>query len=176
MKVTYLAATSADGFIAKEDGNVAWLEELNVAPEETGLTEFFESIDGLVMGRKTYDFVFDHGSWPYGNKVTWVCTSTQIEPIAGANLKVVEGIDEVENGALEEGVKHLWLVGGGQLASAMLERGMITHVSISEFPIALGRGIPLFASHKLEDIVIQDRQEEQKNGFKQIRFAVDRTG
>ncbi|MEM7314980.1 MAG: dihydrofolate reductase, partial [Planctomycetota bacterium] len=61
MKITYSVATSRDGYIARKDGDVSWLEEQNIAPEDTGLAEFFSAVDGLIMGRKTYDFVFNYG-------------------------------------------------------------------------------------------------------------------
>jgi dihydrofolate reductase len=64
MKITYYVATSQDGFIARDDGDVSWLDDMNIDVKETGLGDFFASIDGLVMGRKTYDFVVDYGMWP----------------------------------------------------------------------------------------------------------------
>ena len=86
MRITYSVAASVDGFIAREDGDVSWLDEMNIDSNGTGLEEFFRSIGGLVMGRKTYDFVFNYGSWPYEDKPTWVCTHSDIEPLEGANL------------------------------------------------------------------------------------------
>ena len=90
MKITYAAAVSRDGFIAREDGDVSWLDEMNIDPSETGLQEFVAGIDGLIMGRDTYKFVLDYGSWPYGNKRTWVCTHREIPGMKGANLVFVE--------------------------------------------------------------------------------------
>lgn len=170
MRITYLAAISLDGFIAKEDGDVAWLEQLNIDPAETGLEKFFRDIDGLVMGRKTYDFVFEYGTWPYESKPTWVCTQGEITPLAGANLIVARSVEEVVQQASGRGLKHLWLVGGGQLASACLARGLITHLSISEMPVTLSRGIPLFSDHQLDQIAYLHRSVTQKKGFRQIEM------
>ena len=87
MKITYSAAMSRDGFIAREDGDVSWLEQSGVEPKEAGLDELFDSIDGLVMGRKTYDFVLQYGSWPYGDKAAWVCTTqAALPPLSGAKM------------------------------------------------------------------------------------------
>ncbi|MEM9450936.1 MAG: dihydrofolate reductase family protein [Cyanobacteria bacterium P01_E01_bin.6] len=174
MKITYSVAASRDGFIAREDGDVSWLDEMNIDSNETGLEEFFRSIDGLVMGRRTYDFVFNYGSWPYENKPTWVCTHSALQPIEGANLIVVGDIDNVVNGAVTRGIEHLWLVGGGQLASSFLAKGLITNLSIAEMPIKLERGIPLFSNHKLDDIAIEQRNVIQKDGFRQIEIALRR--
>ncbi len=95
MKITYAAAVSSDGFIAREDGDVAWLDEVDASSSQAELEEFFRGVGGLVMGRKTYDFVFNYGSWPYEDKPTWVCTSRQLERINGANLMVTADIQDV---------------------------------------------------------------------------------
>ena len=173
MKITYSVAASVDGFIAKENGDVAWLDEMGIDTSESGLEEFFASVDGLVMGRKTYDFVFNYGSWPYEDKLTWVCTSRQLQPLPGANLIVVGDVEAVISDAAAKGLQHLWLLGGGKLASAFLEKGLITNISIAEMPIELGSGIPLFADHCPEDIPGLQKTVIQKNGFRQLEFVLD---
>lgn len=172
MKITYSAAMSRDGFIARKDGDVSWLEEMNIDPNETGLAEFFAEVDGLVMGRATYDFVHDHGKWPYEDKATWVCTSQPLTPLEGANLTVAESIQEVIDGAKEHQCENLWLIGGGQLASGFLERGLINQLSLAEMPIDLGEGIPLFSGHHLDELELKERQEIQKTGFRQIEIKL----
>lgn len=172
MKITYYAATSLDGFIAREDGDVSWLDTLDIDPADTGYEEFFASIDGLVMGRNTYDFVFDYGSWPYDDKPTWVCTSRALEVLEGANLKIEKTIEEIIPAAAALELKHLWLVGGGAIASSLLEKGFLTHLSISEMPIRLNKGIPLFANHSLEQLAIEKRETIRKGGFNQLEITL----
>ena len=87
MKVTYYVAKSLDDFIAREDGDVSWLDTLGISMEETGYDDFFAGVDSLVMGRDTYDFVHHFGSWPYSDKPTWVCTSREITPLEGVAVK-----------------------------------------------------------------------------------------
>lgn len=174
MRITYSVAASLDGFIAREDGDVSWLDDLNIDADEAGLKAFFRSIDGLVMGRRTYDFVFDYGSWPYEDKPTWVCTHNGLQPLAGANLLVVDDVDEVVKGATSKNIEHLWLVGGGRLASSFLAKGLITHLSISEMPITLGAGIPLFANHQLEDIALDAQEVIVKGGFRRVEMTIKR--
>ncbi|MDC7125207.1 MAG: dihydrofolate reductase family protein [Spirochaetales bacterium] len=172
MKVTYYVATSLDGFIAKENGDVSWLDTMDIDMAETGYDEFFASIDGLVMGGNTYDFVFNYGSWPYGNKLSWVCSNRDLQILDGANLNVVQTPEDVFNEAKSKGVKHLWLVGGGQLASSFLELGFLTHISISKMPIKLGTGIPLFADHELEKLSAKKTEIIQKSGFEQLEITL----
>lgn len=172
MKITYYVAKSLDGFIAREDGDVSWLDDLNINMADTGYDDFFSSIDCLAMGRNTYDFVFNYGSWPYGDKLTWVCTSRELVTLEGANLKIVKTADDVVKEAESKGLKHLWLVGGGELASSFLGKCLLTHLSISEMPIKLKAGIPLFANHKLENLSAKKTEIFQKKGFKQVEIAL----
>ncbi len=176
MKITYLTAVSQDGFIARENGDVSWLEELDIDNSQTGLEDFFASVDGLVMGRNTYDFVFNYGTWPYEDKLSWVCTHHPLQALGGANLKVVETVEEVMHGARSHSVNHLWLVGGGKLASSFLNPNLITHLSISEMPIQLGSGIPLFSDHHLDDIEFEGQAVSDKGGFRQLEFVINAQG
>jgi dihydrofolate reductase len=172
MKITYYVATSSDGFIARENGDVSWLDDLNIDMTDTGYDDFFAGIDGLFMGRNTYDFVFNYGSWPYGDKPTWVCTSSDLKILEGANLKIAKTADDAVNEARAKGLEHLWLVGGGKLASSFLENGFLTHLNISEMPVKLETGIPLFADHKLENLSAEKTEISQKEGFKQVAIAL----
>ncbi len=167
-----MAAMSQDGYIARMDGDVSWLEDMDVGTNESGFKKFFKNIDALVMGRKTYDFIFNFGSWPYEDKPTWICTHNDLEPLDGANLTITKSIDDVISGANSTGIEHLWLVGGGQLASSFLARGLITNLSITEMPIKLESGIPLFSNHNLKEIQSEERRVIDKGNFRQIEIAI----
>lgn len=172
MKITYYVAMSTDGFIAREDGDVSWLDDLDIDVGETGYDEFFADIDGLVMGRNTYDFIFNYGSWPYGDKPGWVFTTRDLKPLPGANIKIVQATDELIREAESQNLKHLWLVGGGKLASLFLEKKLLTHLSIFVMPVTLNEGIPLFANHKLEKIFNEQTKIYHKKGFTQIEIEL----
>ena len=173
MKVTYSVAASQDGYIARADGDVSWLEEMGVSTQEAGLDEFFARVGGLVMGRQTYDFIFDYGSWPYEDKPAWVCTHTKLKPLVGANLKIARSIDQVIEDADSSGIGHLWLLGGGQLASSFLTKGLLSEVHVTELPIKLGTGIPLFAAHSLEELPCESRNVTDQGHFRQIKIALE---
>jgi dihydrofolate reductase len=172
MKITYYAASSLDGYIAKEDGDVSWLEELNISMADTGYDEFYSTVDALVMGRKTYEMIVSFGPWPYGNKPVWVCSSNSIDAIEGCNLQNGKTPPDVHNEAQEQGVNHLWLVGGGKLATSFLEEKLLTHLSISQMPIILGGGIRLFADLQNHIKIQRISMEPHKSGFTQMDFLV----
>lgn len=172
MKITYYAASSLDGYIAKEDGDVSWLDDLGISPDDTCYQEFFSTVDALVMGRNTYDWIQAYGSWPYGDKPTWVCTTKSINIMEGCNLQNGTTPTDTYKEAQEQGIKHLWLVGGGKLASSFLENKLLTHISISQMPIILGRGIKLFGNLnnpiKIQSTRIQDRD----SGYLQLEYVI----
>jgi dihydrofolate reductase len=174
MKVTYYVASSLDGFIAAEDGSVAWLDELGIAMEDTGYDAFYATVDALVMGRGTYEMIHSFGTWPYGDKPTWVCTNGEIEPMEGANIQKGKLPDEVAAEAGKTRINHLWLVGGGKLAASFLDAGLLTDISISQMPVMLGKGIRLFGPMKkpLKFELLQC--DNKKAGFIQLEYSVKR--
>ena len=172
MKITYYVASSLDGYIAKEDGDVSWLEELNISMEETGYDEFYSTVDALVMGRKTYEMIVSFGQWPYDDKPVWVCSSNSIDAMKGCNLQSEKTPLDACNEAQKQGVKHLWLVGGGKLASSFLEDKLLTNLSISQMPIILGGGIRLFGDLHNHIKIQRVSVEPHKSGFTQMDFLI----
>lgn len=176
LKVTYYAASSVDGYIAKSDGDVSWLEELDISMEDSGYESFFSTVDGLVMGRKTYEIIKSFGAWPYGDKPTWVCTCGEVEPSEGANLQNEKLPEAVVEAARDQGIKHLWLVGGGSLAASFVEKSLLTHTPISLMPIILGGGIPLFGPMGDHTHLKLKQCQSHAAGFMQIECELKERG
>jgi dihydrofolate reductase len=172
MKVTYYVATSLDGYIAKEDGDVSWLEELNISMEDAGYDKFYSTVDALVMGRKTYDMVVSFGQWPYGDKPVWVCSSNKTEPIEGCDLQVGSTPEEACKAANEMNIKHLWFVGGGRLASSLLKNNLLTNISLSLMPIVLGDGIRLFGDLSSPIKLKKETQQPHESGMVQLEYTI----
>jgi len=172
MKITYYCAMSRDEFIATEDGDVSFLDDLDMEESGGGYEAFFATVDGLVMGRATYDFIFDYGSWPYGDIPTWVVTSKKLEALEGAMLSVVGSLDDFLGEAAAKGMQHIWLVGGGKLASAFHARDLLTHLSITEIAIELGSGIPLFSDHRLQSMETRSAESTQRKGYRQLEIQL----
>lgn len=171
MRVTYYLAASLDGYIAETDGSVSWLDKLKIDQSDTGYEAFFDSVDSLVMGRGTYDFVLDHGNWPYGDKPSWVCASTPFTVLDGCNLQAATTPATVIKEAEAQGMKHLWLVGGGKLATSFVQAELLNYVSVSVMPIVLGEGIKVFEVLP-EWISLRQEDSRQLGGFTQIEYSV----
>ncbi|WP_160148458.1 dihydrofolate reductase family protein [[Leptolyngbya] sp. PCC 7376] len=171
MKVVYYVATSLDGCIADVNESVAWLEKLHINQEASDYDSFFSTVDALLMGRKTYDFVYNYGSWPYGNKPTWVCTRREVPQMDGCNLQNErEPITAIQK-AKNLGMKKTWVVGGGNLVSTLLKAELLTHLSISVMPIILGDGIKLVDSLP-SHLYLWQENSTSISGFTQIEYRI----
>jgi dihydrofolate reductase len=138
-KIVVSVATSANGFIARPDGDVAWLDRPR-PPGNYGMGTFYKSIDTLLMGRKTYDLARKLGQESYAGMKNYVFSRT-LAP--GANAKV-EVVSE-EAGAFARRLraasgKDVWLVGGAELTAAFLDVGDGDAFIIHEIPVLRGEG------------------------------------
>jgi dihydrofolate reductase len=142
--IGYIAA-SLDGFIAAEGNSMDWLSEYEGMDLGThGFARFMAGVRTIVMGRATYDFIEkDDADWPYGTHRVYVVTS---RPIASPKGPIVirQDIDELvqELRGLDDG--QVWMLGGGRLQMAFIERNALDEIEIYIFPRVLGGGTPLF--------------------------------
>ncbi|MBT5855163.1 dihydrofolate reductase [bacterium] len=149
LKVSVFIATSLDGFIAREDGSLDWLDEANkLVPqgEDAGYQAFFDSIDVLVMGRNSYEKVLSFGQWPYADK--------RVIVLSRKVLKIPDNISETVSHSSEspselysrldsEGGKHLYIDGGNTI-QRFLSDCLVDQMIITTVPFVIGSGIPLF--------------------------------
>lgn len=144
MKASVFIATSLDGFIARQDGSLDWLPMNGGEPH--GYTEFIETVDAIVIGRKTFETVMAFPNWPYGKKQVVVLSSRpeDLAAPAGAVCDMMGGPPrEIVSGLSERGMKHLY-IDGGVTIQRFLEASLIQRVIITRIPVLLGSGIPLF--------------------------------
>ncbi len=146
MKISAFIATSLDGFIARNDGDVEWLGEVEAGGEDFGYYAFIEDVDYLVMGRNTFDKVLTFGEWPYDGRRVVVLTSQPLS-IPEALQDSVESMaatpDEVVAALDKRGAQHLY-VDGGKTIQGFLDAGLIQRMIVTRIPVVLGEGIPLF--------------------------------
>lgn len=144
----YIAA-SLDGFIARADGSIDWLNALpNPDGSDFGYGDFYAGIDTVVMGRRTYEEVLGFGvSWPYTECRTWVATSRAGYRLSTPNTQVLPVIDAATVERLRAGsTRGIWIVGGGEVIRAFLRLGAVDEMLLCTIPLILGGGVPLFPS------------------------------
>ena len=149
--VVYYVACSLDGYIAREDGGVDWLNPCQSSGDDYGFVEMYSFLVALVMGSHTYEFSLKQKSWPAPDKPSWVFTHREL-PVAHPSVTLTaEDPTQVIESPRARGLKRVWLVGGGELAASFRKRELITLYIIAIVPILLGKGIPLFATAARED-------------------------
>jgi dihydrofolate reductase len=138
-------ATSADGYIARPDGDVGWLDRPQ-PKGNYGMGEFFKSIDTILWGRKTYSKGIEMGMKESGfsPKVKNYVFSRSVPPSSvGAFEFVNEPIKPFAQRLRAQPGKDIWMMGGGEIIAAFLDQGEIDEFSIHVIPILIGEGIPL---------------------------------
>ncbi|MDP4551295.1 dihydrofolate reductase family protein [Alkalihalobacillus macyae] len=149
-KVSVYIATSVDGYIATENDSLDWL--FRSEPEgDAGYGEFYDTVDTVIMGRRTYDWVMEQveGKYPYEDKESYIYTSRlekNASDITFTNEKpstLIDRIKKVDGGTI-------WLVGGGALINEFLQNNLIDEFIISIAPALIGKGIPLFKNSEME--------------------------
>lgn len=141
--ILYIAA-SLDGYIASAEGGVDWLSEFEADGEDHGYDNFFASVDGLVMGRTTYEQVLGFGEWVYGDKPCWVCTRRSLQPPKSSIIATSHTPTELVQDMLAQKMKRIWLVGGAKLTASFRNAGLISDYHLFWMPVLLGKGVPLF--------------------------------
>ena len=152
-RVTIHMVASLDGFIARRDGSVDWLETTDeFANGDTMSAEFIEAfmqtIDCYVMGSRTYEtalgFEAQGLGWVYGDKPTYVLTTRDL-PRTRDSVEFYSGdLVRLVNEQLRPQYSGIWFVGGGALSAECLRLGLADEVRYSIAPILIGEGIPFF--------------------------------
>ncbi|WP_068781935.1 dihydrofolate reductase family protein [Paenibacillus sp. GM2] len=143
-KVVLYLAISLDGYIARNDGSVDWLFDVEGDGGDNGYSKFYHTVGTVVMGRLTYDEVLKLADeFPYADKPCYILSRTEQPPAPHATF-TNEALDTLIPRLKADSEGNVWLVGGGQLAAAFLEAGLLDELHITLTPKILGEGIPLF--------------------------------
>jgi dihydrofolate reductase len=153
--VTLHVVSSLDGFIARKDNSVSWLEtpgdvfEGGVPEDSAG--ETIGAIDCYVLGSRTYEHALQLG-WPYGDTPTVVIT-TRVLPCTRKSVEFYSGdlkklVDEI----LAPRFRNIWLVGGAMLCQCFLRLRLVDEIRLSMMPVLLGDGLSLFGNCGVETI------------------------
>jgi len=145
-KLKLYIACSLDAYIATSDGSVDWLHTLEDIGTDYGYQAFYDSIDTTLMGYSTFQEIrnFDV-PFPYPDKTNYVFSR---KPREGEGLPVkfvAEDAAAFVQQLKDQPGANIWLIGGGQLNTLLLNAGLLDEMIISVAPIVLGSGVPLFA-------------------------------
>jgi len=171
-KISLYIATSMDGYIAKKDDGLDWLE--NFAPpqdnpdEDYGHAAYMADIDTLVMGKNTYKIASSVEVWPYPGKRVIVLSTSLTSVCKHAELFSGDVVS-LTSKLYSEGAKHIY-VDGGHTISQFLNAGLMDKMIISIIPVILGSGIPLFQNLLHESWCQLISTKSYKNGLVQLEY------
>jgi dihydrofolate reductase len=179
--VTIHMVASLDGFIARRDGNVDWLEtsdefEGGDTTEPGVVEEFLKTIDCYVMGSRTYEtalrFEAQGFGWAYGDKPTFVLTSRDL-PRTRDSVEFHSGdLGQFVDERLRPTFRAIWVVGGGVVSAECLRRGLADEVRFSIVPIVIGEGIRFFETLDRDIALHLGEVKAYKNGMVALRYQV----
>lgn len=180
-RVTIHMAASLDGFIARTDGSVDWME---IADEFSGgdsldpsqVDAFLQTIDCYVMGSRTYELALNFESkglgWAYGDKPTFVLTSRNL-PRTRDTVEFYSGdLSAFVNERLRARFRSIWFVGGGAVVGECLRRGLADEIRYSILPVLIGDGIPFFEKLNSDVALHLAEVKAYKTGIVELRYEV----
>lgn len=170
--VTLHVVSSLDGFIAKKDNSVSWMDSSGDVYER-GVTddgaEVIQSIGCYVVGSRTYEHALQLG-WPYGDTPTVVLTNREL-PSTRESVEFYSGdlkrlVDEI----LAPRYGNIWLVGGAMLGQSFLRLGLVDEIRLMIAPVILGDGLHLFGDSGTEQKWHLKTVVAYKNGFVELSY------
>ena len=176
--IVYLAA-SADGYIARPDGDVEWL---NRRPHvDYGIAAFYRTIDTILIGRKTYDWAMAYyrkmgkKEGMFDTKVANYVFSRKPPKRAAPGVNFVsEPVKAFAKRLREEPGKHIWMMGGGALIASFLDAGEIDEFDVHVIPTFIGKGIPLVAPRHRDIPLRLLATRKYSDGVVQLQYEVEK--
>jgi dihydrofolate reductase len=179
--VTIHMAASLDGFIARKDGRVDWMETSDEFADgdmmDPGFVEaFLKTIDCYVMGSKTYETALNFEAkglgWSYGDKPIFVLTSREL-PRTRDTIQFYSGdLAQFVNKRLRPTFRSIWFVGGGVVSGECLRLGLADEIYYSILPILIGDGISFFEKLDRDVALHLGEVKAYKSGMVELRYEV----
>lgn len=175
--ITLHLVSSLDGFIAKKDNSISWMDSSDVY--EKGVTddgaETLLSIDCYLLGARTYEHALELG-WPYGDTPTVVVTNREL-PKARETVEFYFGdLVNLVNEKLAPRFSNVWLVGGAILGQSFLSLGLVDEIRLIIAPVTLGEGLRLFGDSGTEQKWHLKNVIAYRNGYIDLSYSRQTTG
>jgi len=171
-KLSIFIATSVDGYIAKPNDDLSFLKLVEKEGEDYGYTQFTETIDTLIIGRKTYDYVVKEiGSSHYdnGDREVYIITRSPRPKVGRTTFYTGNPGDLVRELKSEEG-KNIYCDGGAEVINELLTQDLIDEMIISIVPVIVGNGTRLFKDGRPEMSLELVRTETFDTGLTQLHY------
>ncbi len=172
-KLVLYIASSLDGYIATEEHSLDWLFAVE-GEGDNGISKFYETVDSLLMGRVTYDWIMDYekGEFPYKGKECYVFSKSRKEENEYVTF-VNEDIPQFTKNLKNKNGKTIWLVGGGNLLDTFMKEKLVDEIIVTIAPVLIGSGIPLFKNYNFQTS-LSLKEINRFNQFVELHYEVVR--
>ena len=177
-KIIAHIATSADGYIARPDGDIEWLNSR--ARLDYGILKFYRTIDTILWGRKTYGWALAYqkksgskASIFDKNVANYIFSHKPPKKQAPGVMFVSEPVKAFARKLRSKPGKHIWMMGGGELIASFLDAGEIDEFEIHVIPVFIGKGIPLIAPRRRDVSLRLLSSRKFSDGSIRLRYAVE---
>ena len=172
-KIIVNIATSADGFVARTDGNLDWLTKRPAPKGFYGLPKFARSTDAKILGRRTFDMSVNLGASFSPKDVHYVFSRRTPPASVPAGVRfVTEPILAFAERIRKQAGKNIWMMGGGDIIGSFLDEGAIDEFIISIVPTFIGEGIPLIAPRHRQVPLRLRAVQKFPDGVVQLHYIV----
>lgn len=149
-KVILYIAMSLDGYIAKPNDDLSFLTAVEKEGEDYGYADFVSTVDTVLLGRKTYDWVMTQvGTFPHADKSAYIITRTA-RPAIGSTVFYTGDLTALVRKLKNESGKNIFCDGGAEIVNELLRQDLLDEMIISIIPILVGHGTRLFRDHRPE--------------------------
>ena len=169
-KVILYISMSLDGYIAPKDNSLEFLSMVEKEGEDYGYNDFVQSVDAVIIGRKTYEKVIAMGyEYPHSDKDVYILTRTA-KPSIG-NFKFYTGdLSRLVNYLKGQAGKNIYCDGGAEIANELMKNTLVDEFIISVIPILLGEGIRLFKEDRPEQRLELISSKQYEKGLIQLHY------
>lgn len=180
-RITVHMAASLDGFIARHDGSVDWLETKDEFPggasmDPVFIETFLKSIDCYVMGSRTYEtalrFESQGAGWAYGDKPVFVLTNRTLPRTRDTVHFHAGDLKAFVEGTIRTRFSNSWIVGGGAVVAESLRLGLVDDVRYTILPVLIGEGVPFFGRLDADIALHLAEVKGYKNGMVELHYEV----
>jgi dihydrofolate reductase len=168
-KIILYIAMSLDGYIAKPNDDLSFLSIVEKEGEDYGYADFVATVDTVLIGRKTYDWVTKQVEFPHADKTAYVITRTP-RPNIGKTVFYMGDLTELIRKLKSEPGKNIFCDGGAEIVNELLKNNLIDELIISVIPILEGEGTRLFKEGRPERILRLISTKTFDSGLVQLRY------
>jgi dihydrofolate reductase len=168
-KIILYIAMSLDGYIAKPNDDLSFLSIVEKEGEDYGYADFVATVDTVLIGRKTYDWVTKQVEFPHADKTAYIITRTP-RPNIGKTVYYRGDLTELIRKLKSEPGKNIFCDGGAEIVNELLKNNLIDELIISVIPILVGEGTRLFKEGRPERTLKLISTKTFESGLVQLRY------